>query len=98
MDIDDLVKEVKDLDGRTIFLGEGLNKYKDKLRDLGPNISLASSNTNVSRAASVCACALYKYTMRQDIHTCYDILPMYIRKSQAEVQYEEKQRAMKNDL
>lgn len=98
VDIDDLIEEVRGLDGHTIFLGEGLNKYKDKLRDLGPNISLASNNTNVSRAASVCACALYKYTMGQDIHTCYDILPMYIRKSQAEVQYEEKQRAMKNDL
>lgn len=98
VDIDDLIEEVRSLDGRTIFLGEGLNKYRDKIRDLGPNIGLASSNTNVSRAASVCACALYKYNKGQDIHTCYDILPMYIRKSQAEVQYEEKQRAMKNDL
>ena len=98
VDIDNLIEEVRGLDGKIIFLGEGINKYRDRLKDLGPNINLASSNTNVSRAASVCACASHKYKKGQDIHTCYDILPMYIRKSQAEVQYEEKQRAMKNDL
>ena len=98
VDIDNLIEEVRGLDGKIILLGEGINKYRDRLKDLGPNINLASSNTNVSRAASVCACASHKYKKGQDIHTCYDILPMYIRKSQAEVQYEEKQRAMKNDL
>lgn len=98
VDIDNLIEEVRGLDGKIIFLGEGINKYRDRLKDLRPNINLASSNTNVSRAASVCACASHKYKKGQDIHTCYDILPMYIRKSQAEVQYEEKQRAMKNDL
>ena len=98
VDIDDLLEEVKLIEGPVIFLGEGVYKYGDKLGCLGLDARIASSNINVSRAASVRACAHYKYKKGLDVYTCYDILPMYIRKSQAEVQYEEKQRKMKNDI
>lgn len=98
VDIDELTETVRKLDGPSIFLGEGVYKHRDKLVILGPTIKIGSSNINVSRAASVCACAYEKYKKGIDIYTCYDILPMYIRKSQAEVQYEEKQRNIKNDI
>ena len=50
------------------------------------------------KAASLCHCASIKYQEKKDISTCYDLAPIYLRKSQAEVQYEEKQRKLKNDL
>ena len=36
------------------------------------------------------------YEQNIEVHNCYDINPMYIRKSQAEEQYEEKQKRLKD--
>lgn len=95
----DYVKKLSDKGEKVIIVGEGVYKYMDRLIPLlSDRIKIASPNANVSRAASLCHCASGKFSQKRDISNCYDIAPIYLRKSQAEVQYEEKQRKMKNDL
>ena len=55
-----------------------------------------SPSHNVTKASSLCSIAKEKYNKNIDVHNCYDINPMYIRKSQAEVQYEEKMKRLEN--
>ena len=59
------------------------------------SIEIASPDKNISKASSVACIAREKFEKNIDIHSCYDIVPMYIRKSQAEIQYEEKQKKLK---
>ncbi|MEG0249654.1 MAG: tRNA (adenosine(37)-N6)-threonylcarbamoyltransferase complex dimerization subunit type 1 TsaB [Peptostreptococcus sp.] len=94
LDIDDLLEKIEKNGEKTILLGEGVYKYREKIEN-NSLVSIPSPDKNISKASSVCAIALEKYRKNIDIHTHYDILPMYIRKSQAETQYEEKQRKMK---
>ena len=78
-----------------IIVGEAVYKYKDKLENI-KNIKIPSPANNVSNAGSLCSLALNKYSRNIDVHTCYTINPMYIRKSQAEVQYDEKMKRLNN--
>ena len=94
LEIDELLERIDENGERTILLGEAVYKYREEISK-HPLISIPSPDKNISKASSVCAIAIEKYRKDIDIHTHYDILPMYIRKSQAETQYEEKQRKMK---
>ncbi len=92
-EIDELVEKIKECGEDVIMLGEGLDKCKDQFNmDL---VEIASPDKNVSKASSIACLAKIKYERNIDIHNCYDIVPMYIRKSQAEMQYEEKQKRLK---
>lgn len=77
-------------------MGEAVYKYEDKIKEI-KNIKTPASSHNVTKASSLCSIAKEKYNKNIDIYNCYDINPMYIRKSQAEVQYEEKMKRLKND-
>ena len=91
--IDELLKEVEESGEESIFAGEAVYKYIDKISSV-KNISVPAPSHNVTRASSVCSAAMSKYRKNEDIHTCYDVNPVYIRKSQAEVQYEEKMKKL----
>lgn len=93
IEIDELVARIKAAGEEVIVLGEGVDKAKESLSD--SLIEIPSPDRNVSKASSVACIAKEKYEKGLDIHSCYDIVPMYIRKSQAEMQYEEKQRKLK---
>jgi tRNA threonylcarbamoyl adenosine modification protein YeaZ len=95
--IDELVENIKNGSDEVIFLGEAVNLYKETFENI-KNINIAPSSHNISRASSLCQLAINKYNNNIDIHNCYTINPMYIRKSQAEVQYDEKmKRIQKNE-
>ncbi len=80
-----------------IIVGEALDKYREKLNF--DNVEFASPDKNVSRSSALCSIAKIKYDKGLDIYDCYTILPKYLRKSQAEMQYDEKQRkAKENDI
>ena len=61
------------------------------------NISIASSSHNVNKASSLCSIAMNKYNKNIDVYDCYTVNPTYIRKSQAEVEYEEKIKRLNNE-
>ena len=65
----------------------------DKIKDIS-NIHVPAPSHNVSKASSLCSIAIEKYNNNIDVYDCYSINPLYIRKSQAEVQYDEKMKRL----
>lgn len=93
--IDDLLEEISASDEEWVLVGEAVYKYKEKIESVA-NITMSSPANNITKASSLCAVARDKMLANEDVHNCYDINPMYIRKSQAEEQYEEKQKRLKD--
>lgn len=93
VEIEKLIEDIDEKKEDVIVLGEAVSKYEDIL--VNEYITLFRSVSNVSKASSVCSLSVEKIKENKDVYNCYDILPMYIRKSQAEMQYEELQRKNK---
>lgn len=91
--IDSLLEAIENDTEQWVILGEAVYKYKEKIESIS-NLTIACPGNNITRASSLCNLAKYKYLKNKDVHNCYDINPMYIRKSQAEEQYEEKQKRL----
>lgn len=89
LDIQDVIKSIEESKEDYIVVGEAVYKYESLIKDI-ENIQIPSSALNVSRASSLCSIAIEKYKNNIDVYDCYTINPLYIRKSQAEVQYDEK--------
>ena len=91
--IDELLKELAQSGEQWILVGEAVYKYEDKIREIS-NIEIPAASNNVTKAGSLCSVAKVKFDEGKDIFDCYTVNPLYIRKSQAEEQYEEKQRKL----
>ena len=96
VEIEKLLEEISKDNEEWILVGEAVYKYQDKIKEI-KNINIPVPSHNVTKASSLCSIAMEKFNNNIDIHNCYDINPMYIRKSQAEVQYEEKMKRLEND-
>ena len=96
VEIETLLEEISKDNDEWILVGEAVYKHEDKIKEI-KNIDIPAPSHNVTKASSLCSIAMEKYNNNIDIHNCYDINPMYIRKSQAEVQYEEKMKRLEND-
>lgn len=83
-------------DSKPIFIGEVAEKYRKEIEEAG--FEIAPFDRNIVRASTLSYVAKYKYENKIDVYSCYDILPRYIRKSQAEVQYEEKQKKLEKQV
>ena len=70
-------------------------KYKEKIEEIS-NITIPSPANNITKASTLCFVARDKMLANDQVYNCYNINPMYIRKSQAEEQYEEKQKRLKD--
>ena len=91
--IDELLEELAHSGEQLILVGEAVYKYEDKIREIS-NIEIPAASNNVTKAGSLCSVAKVKFDEGKDIFDCYTVNPLYIRKSQAEEQYEEKQRKL----
>ena len=70
------------------YMGE---ENKEKIEEIS-NITIPSPANNITKASTLCFVARDKMLANDQVYNCYNINPMYIRKSQAEEQYEEKQK------
>lgn len=95
MPIDDLLEELSATNEEWVIVGEAVYKYKEKIESVS-NITIPYSVNHITKASSLCVVAKNKFEQNIEVHNCYDINPMYIRKSQAEEQYEEKQKRLKD--
>lgn len=93
LEIEDLLRDLSDTGEEWILVGEAVYKYEEKIKDIN-NIKIPAPSHNVTKASSLCSLAIDKYNKNIDIYDCYTINPMYIRKSQAEVQYDEKMKRL----
>lgn len=90
-----LVGEILKKSREVIFLGDGVGVYRTFLeKSLASLASFAASNNSFTRSSSVALLAAKGLleNKEDDIHT---LVPFYLRKSEAEITWEEKQCAMK---
>ena len=87
----DLIEKIKEKNDDVIFVGDGISKHKEALIEALPNCSFAPSHSSYPRAASVgeLGLRLLESGVSHDLNT---YAPIYLRKSQAEREYEERMR------
>ena len=88
--IDELISIIKENSPSSItFIGDAVPKFKDKLEENFHNVIFAPAHLNLARASSLGELGLIKLREghEDDLLT---FSPIYIRKSQAEREYEEK--------
>ena len=95
VEINELIEDLSTSNEEWILVGEAVYKYEDKLKEV-ENIYIPAPSHNVSKASSLCTIAVNKYNKNIDVYDCYSVKPIYIRKSQAEVQYDEKMKRLNN--
>ncbi len=90
--IDELMNKLKEREEKTIFLGDGLNRYKNEIIDsLGDRALFAPKFIGMQRASSIAQLALDKMDGGEvEVESHKTITPKYLRKSEAERQYEER--------
>lgn len=93
--VDDLAEEFKFSCEEFVLIGEGVGLHKEVFENIN-NVYIAPNSHRTSRASSICEIGIQKFK-KGDTKTHYDVVPYYIRKSQAEVQYEEKMKRLKED-
>ncbi len=88
--IDDLVSKLNEINSPVVFLGDGVPVFKDTI-DAGITVyhEYAPASHNRQRAASVAALSEILYAEGK-FETADDHAPIYLRKSQAEREREEK--------
>ena len=93
--IDELLEKISSSNEDWVLVGEAVYKYKEKIEEIS-NITIPSPANNITKASTLCFVARDKMLANDQVYNCYNINPMYIRKSQAEEQYEEKQKRLKD--
>ncbi len=84
--LDDCLAEVIRIGKKTVFLGDGVPVFREKIKTvLGDMAVFAPQNLNAQRASAVCEAAKNKKTMNYA-----QLVPVYLRKSQAEREREER--------
>lgn len=90
LEITDILSRISTFEQETIFLGDGAVKHQDLIKEtLGENALIAPKHLSLSSASSLCEVALSKHSnsgVRYD-----DVHVNYLRKSQAEREYDERQ-------
>lgn len=85
--VDDLLSKLEKEDDKIFFVGDGLERFSDTLKaGLGERFVLPPTKLRIPSAASVGEVA--KLKIQKDI--VYDILPIYMRRSEAEVEFEKR--------
>lgn len=94
--IDDLISTIKNGNYDSVsFIGDAIPKFKEKLSSSFEKVNFAPNNVNLARASSLGELGLsrIKKGLADDPLT---FAPIYLRKSQAEREYEEKMGTQKN--
>ncbi|MFZ5968211.1 MAG: tRNA (adenosine(37)-N6)-threonylcarbamoyltransferase complex dimerization subunit type 1 TsaB [Bacillota bacterium] len=90
MTIEELIGELSKRPERVVFLGDGIEVNREKLEaSLKGRVILAPNRAKMPSAASVAELALQK-AQNKELMTYYELTPEYLRKSEAERQYEDR--------
>jgi len=88
-DINSIIETIESNDIDAVFLGDGAIVYKDIIKSFNTDYLFAFANNNLQRAASVAALAI-NYAKKGKIVDYNNFNIMYLRKSQAEREYDER--------
>ena len=88
--IDQVIEEIKTANVKVMFNGDGVPVYRERLvEELGELCEFAPSSCNMQRASAIAELALQRAKIG-DVERYMSMVPFYLRKSQAEREYEEK--------
>ena len=94
LDLDDLISIIKEKHEKVIFIGDGLDKYKDYLKENCPDCCFPPAHLNIVRASSLCE--LGNRLLEAGQYDDTNSGPIYLKKSQAEREYEQRMQ-LKNE-
>ena len=84
--LSECIAELKEMSEKVVFLGDGVPVHKDEIKNtLGELAYFAPQNVNMQKASGVIEAAKHKKAQKY-----YELVPEYLRKSQAEREYEER--------
>lgn len=90
MDINDIMGIINELGRDVIFVGDGVPVFKDTIQETAKvNVLYAPAHLNRQRAGAVASLGMI-YLREGKEETADDVKPIYLRKSQAEREREEK--------
>ncbi|WP_105616623.1 tRNA (adenosine(37)-N6)-threonylcarbamoyltransferase complex dimerization subunit type 1 TsaB [Vallitalea okinawensis] len=89
--IDELIENLKEKESNIIFVGDGIPVFRDQLKEELEGVFFADAHLNRQRASTIASLGR-RYYAEGRVENHMDHAPMYIRKSQAEREYEERQR------
>lgn len=94
--IDDLISTINEQNLKVCFIGDAIYKFKEKLTNNIKNINFAPAHLNLVRASSLgeIGLNLLNSGIKDDLYT---FSPLYIRKSQAEREYEKKMECLASE-
>lgn len=88
--VDELIQKLNIYGENIIFLGDGALIQKERLKkEMGDRAQFAPPHLRLQKASSIGYCAL-KRLQKGDIDNYLNFAPFYLRKSQAEREYEKK--------
>lgn len=85
----ELSEILKSYTDSVLFLGDATTKFKDELKELTENVVFSPAHLNYTRASSLGELGLNQL-LKGESHHINDTNPLYLRKSQAEREYERK--------
>ncbi len=89
--IDELGDKLKDVKKTIVLIGDGTKVAFNKLKDVLPNITVATASVVYQSAADVCVLAAEKVSVDDfKLTMAHDVLPNYLRLSQAERELKKK--------
>lgn len=95
--IEELIEKLSSRPEPVIFLGDGVPSNRELLVEkLGDQAIFAPNSVKMPRASSVAQLALQR-SEKGELESYYKLIPVYLRKSEAERQYEEKMKRCEVD-
>lgn len=89
--VGDLIRELKEKDEQVMFTGDGVAVFQEQLKnELGERCHFAPIAFRMQRASSIAELALQK-AYKGEVESYMTFAPFYLRKSQAEREYEKRQ-------
>jgi tRNA threonylcarbamoyladenosine biosynthesis protein TsaB len=90
---DRLVAELMAMSGEVLAVGNGAMLYRHELEDIGSRIEFASSIVAHPEAAALVELAVPRF-LREEHDRLFDIVPLYLRKSDAEIAWDQRARGV----
>lgn len=88
LELDELIELIKSKNEKVIFIGDGVEKYKDYLIENCPNCNFPPNHLNLVRASSLGE--LGNMLLESGKYDDSNSSPIYLKKSQAEREYEQR--------
>ena len=88
---DHLVAELQAMPGEVLCVGNGAILYRREIQDVGSRVEFASSAVAHPDAACLVELAVPRF-LREEHDRLFEVLPLYIRKSDAEIAWDQRAR------